>query len=185
VNRHGADDSDAVLLAASLSDPAAFAQFYDRYEKAMAGFFLARVGTPEVAADLTAEVFANALSASGRYRERAPTAAAWMFTIARNTLRKSVRRGQVQDAARRRLGSGVVELSDATLERLESADGERWVAELLQRLPRSERDAIERRVLQDRPYREIAAELRTSELVIRKRVSRGLSRLRDQVERPP
>jgi DNA-directed RNA polymerase specialized sigma24 family protein len=123
VNRYGADDSDAALLAASLSDPAAFARFYDRYEKAMAGFFLARVGTPEVAADLTAEVFANALSASGRYRERAPTAAAWMFTIARNTLRESVRRGQVEDAARRRLGSGVVELSDATLERLEAPMG--------------------------------------------------------------
>jgi RNA polymerase sigma factor (sigma-70 family) len=180
----GGEVSDGALLAVALRDPDAFVRFYDRYEAAVAGFFLARVVDPEVAADLTAEVFANVLAASGRYREHGPTAAGWIFTIARNTLGKSVRRGRVEDSARRRLGSGVVELSDDTLQRLESADGERWVAEVLAQLPQSERDAVRERVLEERPYQEIAADLRTSELVIRKRVSRGLSRLRDRVERP-
>jgi RNA polymerase sigma-70 factor (ECF subfamily) len=45
-------------------------------------------------------------------------------------------------------------------------------------LPATEREAIERRVLQERTYQEIAAELRCSELVVRKRISRGLARLR-------
>jgi DNA-directed RNA polymerase specialized sigma24 family protein len=36
-------------------------------------------------------------------------------------------------------------------------------------------------VLDERPYHEIAGELRCSELVIRKRVSRGLARVREQL----
>jgi RNA polymerase sigma-70 factor (ECF subfamily) len=49
-------------------------------------------------------------------------------------------------------------------------------------LPEAERHAIEARVLAERSYAEIAASLRCSELVVRKRVSRGLARLRRQLE---
>jgi RNA polymerase sigma-70 factor (ECF subfamily) len=40
------------------------------------------------------------------------------------------------------------------------------------------------RVVAERPYAEIAAELRCSELVVRQRVSRGLKRLRSEMEEP-
>jgi hypothetical protein len=46
--------SDAELLAAASSDPVAFGRFYDRYEAAVAGYFVRRTRIPEVAADLTA-----------------------------------------------------------------------------------------------------------------------------------
>ena len=143
-----------------------------------------RTGVPEVAADLTAEVFASALGAAARYRAEGPTAAVWLFTIARNTLSKSVRRGQVEASARRRLGGASIELHEDSLTRLVTADGERWVEELLDRLPPDQREAIRARVLDERDYQDIADELRTSELVIRKRVSRGLAMLRDRLERP-
>ena len=176
-------DSDAALLAAARSDPDAFTRFYDRYERAVVGYFLRSVRSSEVAADLTAEVFANVLAAAARYEPRAETAAGWVFTVAQNTLRKSVRRGQVEAAARRRLGAQPLELSEDTLARLERADGDRWVRELLAGLPAGEREAVRRRVLDDRSYPQIAHELRTSELAVRQRVSRGLSRLRKQIER--
>jgi hypothetical protein len=54
-----ARDDDAALLAATRSDPEAFARFYDRYERAITGFFLRRTSTPEAAADLTAAVFTD------------------------------------------------------------------------------------------------------------------------------
>ena len=44
-----------------------------------------------------------------------------------------------------------------------------------------ERFAVRSRVLAERPYSEIATELQCSELVIRKRVSRGLARMREQL----
>src|SRR5690349_5929205 len=88
----------------SSSRPDAFAAFYDRYELALVGYFTRRTGDPEVAGDLTAEVFAAALSAAHRCRPQAPTAAGWLFTIARKTLTKSLRRGRVEAKARRRIG---------------------------------------------------------------------------------
>jgi len=177
-------DSDAELLAATRSDPAAFGRFYDRYESAVAGYFMRRTRMPEVAADLTAEVFAAALAAAGRYRPQGPTAAVWLFAIARNVLASSLRRGQVEANARRQLGVGTIELEADSLARLTAAEGERWVTELLDGLPAGQREAVRARVLQEREYDEIARELRTSELVVRKRVSRGLATLRERMEEP-
>jgi RNA polymerase sigma-70 factor (ECF subfamily) len=175
-------ETDAELLRASSSEPEAFGRFYDRYETAIASYFLRRVGEPEVAADLTAEVFASALAAAPRYRPREPTAASWLFAIARNTLVSSLRRGRVEAKARRRVGFRPVELADESLRRLAAADGDRWVIEMLEHLPPAQQQAIRARVLEEREYGEIARALRTSELVVRQRVSRGLTTLRKQME---
>ena len=177
-------ESDAALLAAARSDPEAFGRFYDRYEAAVAGYFMRRMAAPEVAADLTAEVFAHALAASGRYRPQGPTAAVWLFAIARNTLASSARRGRVEARARARIGMAVIELQDDSLARLGTAEGERWVLEMLDGLPADQREAVRARVLDERKYTDIARELRTSELVVRKRVSRGLAKLRERMEGP-
>jgi RNA polymerase sigma factor (sigma-70 family) len=178
--------SDADLLAGTRSDPEAFATFYDRYETLVVGYLMRRIGDPEVAADLTAEVFAAALSSASRYRPQGPTAAGWLFTIAHNTLSSSVRRGRVEARARRRVGiRDALEFAPDELERVESAaTRDDWIVELMERLPPEQRDAVRSRIVDERSYGEIAAELRTSELVIRKRVSRGLAALRKQLEEP-
>jgi RNA polymerase sigma-70 factor, ECF subfamily len=181
---HRSEASDGELLAATRTDPSAFAAFYDRYEHAMLAYFMRRTRDPEIAADLTAEVFAAALAAADRYQPRGPTAAAWLFTIAHNTLVGSLRRGRVEADARRRAGiREAVALTSEELERVESVAGsDGGVIELLQRLPPEQREAVRARVLEGRSYQEIAAQLETSELVVRKRVSRGLSRIRAQLE---
>jgi RNA polymerase sigma factor (sigma-70 family) len=178
--------SDGELLAATSSRAEAFAAFYDRYEAAVVGYFTRRTGDPEVAADLTAEVFAAALRAAPRYRPEAPTAAGWLFTIARNTLANSLRRGRVEANARRRVGmADAIAFTSDELERVEdAASASGWLMELLERLPDEQREAVRARVLEERSYPDIAGELETSELVIRKRVSRGLSNLRAELEKP-
>lgn len=175
--------SDAELLGAAGSDPAAFALFYDRYEAAVVGYFARRIRDPEVATDLTAEVFCAMLGAASRYRPVERTAAAWVFTIAHNTLAKSLRAGRVEAQARLRLGiREPVAFGVDELERIEAlaGAGDSWRS-LLARLPREQAEAVQARVLDERSYPEIAAELETSELVIRKRVSRGLASLRRQL----
>ena len=52
------------------------------------------------------------------------------------------------------------------------------------RLPPEQREAVRARVLDERDYADIARELHTSELVVRKRVSRGLATLRTHMEKP-
>jgi len=49
-------------------------------------------------------------------------------------------------------------------------------------LPADQREALLKRVVQERSYEEIAHELRCSEVVVRQRVSRGLRTLRSEME---
>ena len=59
------------------------------------------------------------------------------------------------------------------------------VTELVEALPVGERHAVKAHVLDERSYSEIAASLDCSEMVVRKRVSRGLARLRHTLEGGP
>jgi RNA polymerase sigma-70 factor (ECF subfamily) len=179
--------SDADLLARSRVDAEAFGVFYRRYERPILGYLLTRVRDAEVAADLTSEVFAAALEGAASFdasRGASMSASGWLFAIAHNTLVSSFRRGRVAEAARRRLGAlEPLALDDQDIERvlaLESNDS--WL-ELLDELPPGERDAILGRVVDERGYAELAGELGCSTLVVRKRVSRGLARLRNAGER--
>jgi RNA polymerase sigma factor (sigma-70 family) len=143
---------------------------------------LRRTGRSDLAADLCAEVFAAALSSAHRFRDDGPPAEAWLFGIARNVLGTSLRRGRVEARACRRLGMAPIELHDDVLERIEELrDGGTLVAALAA-LPEDQRIAVHARVVEERDYAWIAGELRCSEQVVRKRVSRGLAVLRARIE---
>jgi RNA polymerase sigma-70 factor (ECF subfamily) len=175
--------SDAELLGATAADPDAFATFYRRHLPAVVAYFRTRVRDRELAADLSAETFAAALLASGRYKPDVAPAGAWLYAIARHKLLDSLRRGRVEDDARRKLGMAPVELHDADLERVdELADAGGEALELLAELPDDVRAALDARVLAGRDYADIARSLRCSEQVVRKRVSRGLAHLRARLE---
>ena len=181
------DATDAALLAASRTQPDAFMAFYVRYESAVIGYMLRRARNAELAVDLASEVFAEALASSRRYRPERDSAAAWLFTIAHHVLTDSARRGRVDARARRRIGiRDAIAYSSDDLERIESLVSQSgWATQLLDRLPADQRDAVYARIIDERSYVEIAQELQISELVVRKRVSRGLSALRAQREELP
>jgi RNA polymerase sigma-70 factor (ECF subfamily) len=175
-------DSDDELLRATKRDPAAFAAFYRRYEERMLRYFLSRVGDAEVAADLAAETFAAALVSAPRYRPRREPAVAWLFGIARNTLAMSRRRGRVEARARQRLGMPELVLTDEVVERIEALAGE--AVGLVDGLPAEQGEAVRARVVDERDYSDIAKDLRCSEAVVRKRVSRGLAAMRERMKEP-
>ena len=59
------------------------------------------------------------------------------------------------------------------------------LAYLLSELPAEQADAVRERVVEERSYEQIAAEMRCSPSVVRKRVSRGLAAMRAAIgERP-
>jgi len=127
-------------------------------------------------------VFAAALAAAGRYEPMHSSATAWLQAIARNKLLDSRRRGRVENATRRKLGMATIMFDDEDLRRVEelAAIGETVgaVSEAVERLPDDERTAVRARIVEERAYAEIAAELACSESVVRQRVSRGLARVR-------
>jgi RNA polymerase sigma factor (sigma-70 family) len=172
--------TDEELLQRARREPDAFAAFYARHERLTLAFFIGQVGDSEVAADLAAETFAAALSSLPRFRRRPEPATAWLLGIARNLLAMSRRRGRVEARARKRLGMPTLVLTDEMLDRIEALDG--TVLELLEGLPPLAKEAVRARVVDERDYPEIARDLRCSEAVVRKRVSRGLTALRDRME---
>jgi len=175
--------TDSELLAEARSDPAAFGVFYDRSERQILAFFIRATGRADLAADLTAEVFAAALGSLVAYRPELGTPKGWLFGIARHQLGSLWERGAVEDRARRRLGMEPLILDDPALERVEElASGDGLVLELLDELPVEQRQAIAGRVLEEHSYSALAESLSCSESVIRKRVSRGLQSLRSQLE---
>lgn len=178
------EDPDAALVGAVAGrDEDAFTLLYRRYLPVVLRWCLRETGNREVAADLSSEVFAAALISARRYRSDQGSVLAWLLGIARNKLLESHRRKRVEDSARRRLRLEPVSLSDADLDRVEElASLDEQALTLVERLPDPLRQALDARVLQQRSYEEIAAELRCSQSVVRQRVSRALKSLRAQME---
>lgn len=172
-------DTDEQLL--TRGDAASFERFYVRHVDELLGFFARRTRDAELAADLTAETFAAALTARRRYRPQKGSAGAWLYGIALKKLADAQRRGYAEDRARRRLGMERIELTDADIVRIEALAGDRTAALLVADLRPDQRDAVVAHVVHERSYEEIAGDLGTSEAVVRKRVSRGLAALRQRM----
>ena len=169
--------TDAELLIAAREDAEAFGEFYDRHIAKVLAFFRRRVPDAELAMDLAAETFAAALGSLSSFVPGDEPATAWLFAIARHRWFDALRHGQVEDRARRVLEMQALVVDDhalAVIERLAAAGA----MDLLDALPDDQRDAVIARHLDDREYDEIAAQLRCSESVVRKRVSRGLTSLK-------
>jgi RNA polymerase sigma-70 factor (ECF subfamily) len=176
--------TDAELLARTSADIDAFAVFYRRHVDWVLRVSAHRTRSPHHAGDLTAEVFASALLAADRFRpERADGAANnWLFGILLHKLAGFERRGAVERRGRRRLQMREPVLADDEFDALlHQPIGGPDVVGMLDRLRPAERDAVRARVIDERSYPELAAQLKITEANARKRVSRGLAALRAEL----
>ncbi len=171
-----------LVRAVASGDRSAWAELYRTYLPLVLRWCLHQTGDRELAADLSSEVFAAAALAARRYRPESGPVGAWLIGIASHKLVDSRRRRQVEDSARRKLGIEPAALSDADLERVDALVGmDDRLQALLSELPSEYRAAVVARVIEERSYEEIAAELACSASVVRQRVSRGLRTLRAEM----
>jgi len=178
-------DDEALLGATARGEQTAFAIFYGRWLPVVTAFHLRRVGDRELAFDLTAETFAAVVAGARDFDPARGPAAGWLFGIAGHKLLDSRRRSRVEASARHRLGFERITLDDEDLARVDelaSLGGEAQLAALLAELPALQQAAIRARVLDEKPYGDVAAELRCSEAVARQSVHRGLRRLRERLK---
>ena len=176
---------DAELFASTPRRPEAFAVFYRRHERMVLGYFMRRLGDAELAADLTAETFAAALSASAGSIPRAarPPPGSWGSRATSSAARWRSGASRIARGA----GSGMppIALEEEAMTRIERLGGDDRAAALLERLPADQAEAVRARIVEELPYKIIAAEVRCSESVIRQRVSRGLATLRSIAKESP
>jgi RNA polymerase sigma factor (sigma-70 family) len=165
-----------------MADAGEFDDFYRRESEGMLVFFARRTLDPETALDLTAETFAHAYLGWRRLRgDSDEERQAWLYTIARRRLSRYLRRGRVERRALRRLGIQTPTAHEDDLALIEQRAG---LGELraalsceLVHLTAQQRRALDLRIVQERPYAEVASVLGISELAARARVSRALRAL--------
>ena len=175
---HGLDElPDAELLRRSRRSSAAFRVVYDRHAARLHAFLNRRTGDPATAFALTAETFAEAWLSRDRFTDRGDGAAPWLFGIARNVLAASVRDASVRRDSRRRVGlDAATDVGSPRSEWLVGFDED--LAAALADLPDPQRAVIEMRVLDGRPYAEVADDLAITPGAARVRAHRGLASLR-------
>jgi RNA polymerase sigma-70 factor (ECF subfamily) len=77
-------EEEAAWIEAAKIAPAAFEPLYLRYRSAIYAYLRTRLESDEDAADLTQQVFLQALAALPRYQQRGVPFAVWLFRIARH-----------------------------------------------------------------------------------------------------
>jgi RNA polymerase sigma-70 factor (ECF subfamily) len=83
---------DQALVRAAQADVAQFNTLYHLYVERVHRYMLARTHNAEDAADLTQQVFLQALDGLPRYRDRGVPFTAWLFRIACNVVTDAKRR---------------------------------------------------------------------------------------------
>ena len=173
--------TDTELLLASRNEPSAFVEVYRRHSEEVLRYVAGRVLDPEVAAELTAETFAEAFASRRSFRDTGVEGVAWIYGIAKHQLGRYFRRGRVDTEARKKLSMPLRALPDEDYERIEElidlAPIRAALVEALGTLDADHRRALELRVVDGLPYPEVAAKLACGEQAARQRVSRGLRKL--------
>ena len=165
-----------------LSTPEGFVDLYRREAEIVLRFCARQVWEAETAADLCAESFAEAFRSRKGFRGTTEAEArAWLFTIVRRTIGRYLKKGALDRRAREAIGLQTPVLQEGEAEEIERLAGLEplrvTLSEELERLGSDQREALRLRVVEERPYPEVASSLGVSEATARARVSRGLRAL--------
>lgn len=163
-------------------------RLYDENAEDLLRYIARRTVDPQLAFDLVSETFAEAIASREKFRgDSMEDARRWLFGIARNLMNNYFRRGQFERRALERLQFEPVEIDKDAVEQIEDlarmADMREAVQQALGSLKPEYREAVRARILDQREYGEIAKDLGTTEEVVRARVSRGLKKLKKELEK--
>jgi RNA polymerase sigma-70 factor (ECF subfamily) len=177
--------NDRDVIRASMSDPTAFGQIFDRHVGDITRF-VTRRASAEAAEDLVAETFITAFRRRESFGAESLGARPWLYGIATNVLRHYFRgldrRRRLVDKWRLSLGGEDPSSDRAFAELPERLDAERRRPELeaaLATLDPQARDALLLYSYAGLTYEEIAYALGTPIGTVRSRISRSRQKLRE------
>lgn len=160
---------------------------FDEHSERILEWFYSRTLCWATASDLTSETFLTAVERSHRWDPRKGTAGAWLWGIARNLLRRFHESTGIERRAMSKAMAFSVTVvdddSDGIAARLDAIDLVQTSVDL-DLLSASHREALRLRVMGDRSYDEVAAELGCSPGAARVRVSRALATLYEALGEP-
>ena len=175
--------SDAEVIGRSLGQPEAFGLIYDRHAPSLLRFLGRRVGA-EVAEGLAGELFRIAFERRKTFDMSRASALPWLYGMGSNLLLKH-RRGE---ARRLRASARMTAGGHAADRRTSAAAFDARVlfprvADAIDSLPDSEREALLLFVWEELPYKSVAEALELPIGTVRSRLNRARARLRELLER--
>ncbi len=171
----GLQADERLLVEAAQKDPARFVDLYDLHFELVYAFVSRRVGSRDVAEDLTSEVFHKALANLHRFEWRGVPFGAWLLKIAANAITDQGKR-----SARELSFEDPPEISEKP--RMEQAQDLARLFRLVNELPEDQRNVLVMRFAEGKSIRETAQQLRRSEGAVKQLQFRGLQNLRVQLE---
>ena len=177
-------ETDAELIAASVARPERFEAIFDRHASAIHRYLRRRVGD-QVAEELTAETFANALHSRRQFDSSHPSALPWLYGIAVNLIRMHARSERRRQRANRRLGQTSFHPA-STSEIEDRVDAHALAPALsaaLEALSRDQREVLLLHAWAGLSPAEIAEALSISGATVRKRLHRARARAAEGLKR--
>jgi RNA polymerase sigma factor (sigma-70 family) len=177
VPHRAAARSDAELVAASIEDPDAFTELFERHWDDLYRFCLNRAGS--AGEDIAAEAFRVAFDRRRRYDARYPDARPWLFGITANLLREHFRSARREE--RKHARSAALEATspgETDLGELERQLLGPHLASALAGIPAGDRDALLLLAWADLDYEQIGQALDIPLGTVRSRIHRARRRLR-------
>lgn len=178
----GAGGDEAALIEAAKGSSEAFGELYQRYVGRIYHYLRARSDSEEEAADLTQQVFEQALKALPKYRDRGAPFVAWLFRIARNSAINAGRRRRA-NLAWHRVPESLHPVDNRSLEADALKDeAHRRLWNLLARLDPGERELVTLHFMSELTLREISLVVGTSQATVQRRLTRTLRSLKEQYD---
>jgi len=165
-----------IIDRAQRGNPEATGALYTHYHQNIYRFLYYRTGDPQVAEDLTSEVFLKMVQALPAYRLHSTPFQAWLFQIARNLAIDHYRRSNSHPVAflNENLNSPEMDMDSKVDFNLTC----RGLADALARLDEAQRDVVLLRFIEGMPIAEAATVLHKSEDAVKALQRRGLAALR-------
>lgn len=159
------------------------ALLYEAHATGLLAFFLRHTYEPETAVDMLAETFAVAFVDRDLFERQSMLGAfAWLCSLAVDRLAELDRESVVTRRARNQLGFQRRQLRGSEYELIEGLlthdELRSQLTGLIDAVSPEQRQAVQLRIVDDRPYAEVAIELGVSEQTARAWVSRGLNEAR-------
>ena len=172
------EDSDAAVIACSLTTPEVFGELFDRHWSSVYRYCRSRAGAE--GEDLAAETFRLAFDRRGTYELDRADARPWLLGLATNLIRNHLRRCDRGERAVMRLSEpgATDDPTDLLIEHAEAAALDPKVTQALDGIPSRDRDALLLMAWNDLSYEEVAAALGVPAGTVASRISRARLRLR-------
>lgn len=169
--------SEEAMINAAKEDSANFRLLYDKYFEMVYRFLFQRLGSEQLADEVTSEVFYKVLSSLQKYEHRGLPFSSWLLRIAHNECVRYFRKNQRSRVVRLQT-SHLQNLMDVPPEEDEFKTLKPLLLKALGALKPDDLQLIEMRFFEGRPFKEMAEILDKKESAIKMKVYRLLDKLK-------